>query len=93
MYCQIIYAQQDEVMDEAEDILYDGGFPTVENIHEAAEYLAQWDYGYENEYDDALYDELERPRFDDSYYDDETGYTIITHRGLYISLWREAIDG
>ena len=90
MYCQIIFAQGDETMDQAEELLYDGGFPTIENIHAAAEFLAQWDYGYENEYDDALAPEIEKNRGEDLYYDEESRYTIVSQRGLYISLWREA---
>ena len=92
MYCQIIYAQQDETFNEAEEILFDGGFPTIENIHAAVEFLSQWDYGYENEYDDALSEDMEVSRFDDVYEDEDSEYTLVVHRGLYIALWRPVVD-
>ena len=93
MYCQIIFAQGDETMVEAESLLYAGGFPTVENLREAVDFLSQWDYGTDNEYDDALAESIEHNRFEDCYHDDESGYTIVSKRGLYISLWRKAVSG
>ena len=93
MYCQIIFAQDPETLEEAENLLYEeGGWVTEESIKATIEYLSGWDYGSENEYDDALADEIEENRGDDVYYDEESGYTIVARRGLYVSLWRECDD-
>ena len=88
MYCQVVFAQDYETLDEAEDLLFAGGFPSVENIRNTVAFLSQWDYGVENEYPDALSDEIERYRGDDVY--EEGKYILVSRRGLYISLWREA---
>ena len=88
MYCQIIFAQSDETFDEAEDMLREGGFVTSENIERTIEFLSQWDYGAESEYDDALVDEIEDNRGEDIYESEDGQYVLVHFPGLYIGLYR-----
>ena len=91
MYCQVVFLQNPDELEEAESILYgERGWVSAESIDATARYLSSWDYGAENEYDDALAQSIEKHPGDDVYPSSEGTYTIVARRGLYISLWREA---
>ena len=89
MYCQIIFAQENEVYDEVYERLYDGGLVCIENIEDAIDYLAQWDYGVENEYDDAIVEDLDRCIGDDVYESEDGEYVLVFRSGLYAALYRK----
>ena len=86
MYANIIFVQDyDETYNDVEQILEQEGYSA------AIDYLAQWDYGYESEYD--LIERVPRNPLENHYTRNEHGeeYTLIEHP-LYFALYRKAYD-
>lgn len=82
MYTNIIFVQDSETLDEVREIFAEDGYVAAIN------YLAQWDYGYESEYD--LIEEVPHNRYENRYEHNE--YILIEHT-LYMALYREAYEG
>lgn len=85
MYTCIIFVQDGDTLDEVQEIFCENGYIA------AIEYLSQWDYGYESEYD--LIEEVPRNlheiRFEHNMSGDE--YILIEHP-LYMALYRKAYE-
>ena len=85
MYTNIIFVQDNETLDEVQEIFSDGGYVA------AISYLAQWDYGYESEYD--IVEEVPHNRYENRYEYNMNGdeYILIEHP-LYMALYRKAYE-